>query len=90
MAAGQAPADGCQGGRTQSQIGVGSLVGGGGGSAEKPVGLVWFAAAQRGADPAASERRFGGIGRGAVRLATVATALDLLDRLIDEPAQAVR
>jgi nicotinamide-nucleotide amidase len=71
-------------------VAVTGVAGPGGGSIEKPVGLVWFAAARRGGEPAATERRFGAIGRSAVRLATVATALELLDGLLDGAAQAGR
>jgi nicotinamide-nucleotide amidase len=51
-------------------------VAGPGGSAAKPEGLVWFAVA--GPDGVvAAERRFGAIGRAAVRQRSVETALDL-------------
>ena len=50
-----------------------------GGSAEKPVGLVWFARARRGAATVAREERFGDIGRSAVRLASVRAALEMME-----------
>ena len=50
-----------------------------GGAAAKPVGLVHFACARRGASTVAREERFGDIGREAVRLASVAVALELLE-----------
>ena len=51
-------------------------VAGPGGSEAKPEGLVWFAIAT--ADATRAERReFGAIGRAAVRLRSVETALDL-------------
>ena len=59
-------------------VSVTGIAGPGGGSAEKPVGLVHFACAARGGGAAASERRFGDLGRSAVRLASVAHALELL------------
>lgn len=58
-------------------VSVTGIAGPGGGSVEKPVGLVHFAAA----GPAGlthAERRFGDIGREAVRLESVRTALALL------------
>ncbi len=62
-------------------VAVTGIAGPGGGSAEKPVGLVHFAAA----GPAGLihvERRFGDIGREAVRLESVRAALRLLlDRI---------
>lgn len=58
-------------------VSVTGVAGPGGGSAEKPVGLVHFAAAgPRGT--VHLERRFGDIGRDAVRLESVRVALDLL------------
>lgn len=65
----------------QVSVAVTGIAGPGGGSADKPVGLVHFAAAgPRGLVHV--ERRFGDIGREAVRLGSVRVALDLLlDRL---------
>jgi nicotinamide-nucleotide amidase len=54
------------------------LAGPGGGSADKPVGLVHLALARRGGDTAHRECRFGDIGRTQVRLAAVAAALELV------------
>ena len=59
-------------------VAVTGIAGPGGGTAEKPVGLVWFALARRGAGVETVEKRFGGLGRSAVRLKAVETALDLL------------
>jgi nicotinamide-nucleotide amidase len=50
-----------------------------GGTAEKPVGLVWFACARRGAETVAREERFGDVGRANVRLAAVSVALEMLE-----------
>ena len=61
----------------QVSVAVTGIAGPGGGSPDKPVGLVHFAAA----GPSGLihvERRFGDIGREAVRLASVRVALDLL------------
>jgi nicotinamide-nucleotide amidase len=49
----------------------------GGGSAEKPVGLVHFAAARKGQPTVHLEQRFGDLGRTAIRLGSVRAALDL-------------
>jgi nicotinamide-nucleotide amidase len=61
-------------------VAVTGIAGPGGGSAEKPVGLVHFAAARRGGPVLHQECRFGDIGRGAVRLASVRVALQLVSR----------
>ena len=65
----------------QVSVAVTGIAGPGGGTADKPVGLVHFAAA--GPEGLVHvERRFGDIGREAVRLASVRVALDLLlDRI---------
>jgi nicotinamide-nucleotide amidase len=57
------------------------IAGPGGGSAEKPVGLVHFAAARRDGRLVHRVERFGEIGREAVRLRSVAEALDMLAEL---------
>lgn len=59
-------------------IAVTGVAGPGGGSAEKPVGLVHLATARRGGTTEHREIRLGDIGRTDVRLRTVAVALDLL------------
>ncbi len=59
-------------------VAVTGIAGPGGGTPQKPVGLVWFGVASRGRPATAVERRFGDLGRGAVRLAAVKTALTLL------------
>jgi nicotinamide-nucleotide amidase len=59
------------------------IAGPGGGNAQKPVGLVHFAAIRRGAPPISEERRFGDIGRNAVREASVAVLLAMLQNLLD-------
>ena len=65
----------------QVSVAVTGIAGPGGGSTDKPVGLVHFAAA--GPDGLIhAERRFGDIGRAAVRQAAVRVALELLlDRI---------
>ncbi|SON55860.1 Nicotinamide-nucleotide amidohydrolase PncC [Hartmannibacter diazotrophicus] len=60
-------------------VSVTGIAGPGGGSAEKPVGLVHFATARRGAETLHHVEKFGDIGRRMVRLRTVAVALTLLE-----------
>ena len=62
-------------------VAVTGIAGPGGGSAEKPVGLVHVAAARKGGKTLHRECRFGDIGREAVRIATVDTALEMLSAL---------
>jgi nicotinamide-nucleotide amidase len=59
-------------------IAVTGIAGPGGGTEEKPVGLVHLAAARTGHETLHREMRYGDIGRNAVRLATVRTALEML------------
>jgi nicotinamide-nucleotide amidase len=58
-------------------VAVTGIAGPEGGSPDKPVGLVWFALAQRTAPPLAAQHRFAG-DRDAIRRAAVATALRLV------------
>jgi len=60
-------------------VAVTGIAGPDGGTATKPVGLVHFAAARRGGEPNGLERRFGPLSRGAIRLAAVETALEMLE-----------
>ena len=66
--------------RSQAGVAVSitGVAGPGGGTAAKPVGLVWFALAQAGRDTRTVERRFGEVGRAKVRALSVETALTLL------------
>ncbi len=59
-------------------VSVTGVAGPGGGSAEKPVGLVHVAVALAAGPVLHREMRFGPIGRQAIRLASVRTALELL------------
>ncbi len=59
-------------------VAVTGIAGPGGGTEEKPVGLVHLAAARTGHPTIHREMRYGDIGRSAVRLATVRTALEML------------
>ena len=62
-------------------VAITGIAGPGGGSKDKPVGLVYFAAASRDGRRLARSRHFGKIGRRRVRLNSVAEALTLLQRL---------
>jgi nicotinamide-nucleotide amidase len=63
-------------------VAVTGIAGPGGGSPDKPVGLVHFAAARTGRATFHQEMRFGDIGREAVRLASVRVALELLAEVL--------
>ena len=63
-------------------VAITGIAGPGGGSVEKPVGLVHFASAVKGQDTRAFEKRFGSITRDAIRHGAVHAALHaLLSRL---------
>ena len=62
-------------------VAVTGIAGPGGGSAEKPVGLVHFAAAARDGRCFHREKRYGDIGRSPVRTHAVAEALAMLELL---------
>ena len=64
--------------RASASVSITGVAGPGGGSAEKPVGLVHFAAVGPSGVVVHVERRFGDIGREAVRLESVRVALALL------------
>jgi nicotinamide-nucleotide amidase len=66
--------------RADVAVSITGIAGPSGGGAEKPVGLVHFACAARAGSLIAVERRFGDIGRAAIRMASVAQALELLER----------
>jgi len=65
--------------RADIAVSVTGIAGPDGGTAAKPVGLVHFACARRGAPTVAREERFGDIGREGVRLASVRVGLELLE-----------
>ena len=62
-------------------VAITGIAGPGGGSAEKPVGLVHFAAAARDGRLIQREKRFGDVGRAEVRHWSVAEALAMLEEL---------
>jgi nicotinamide-nucleotide amidase len=72
--------------RADVAVSVTGIAGPDGGSPEKPVGLVWFGCARTGRGAVARGKRFGDIGRGAVRLASVAVALELLEAAASDRA----
>jgi nicotinamide-nucleotide amidase len=66
------------GSRAGLAVSITGIAGPGGGSVEKPVGLVHFGLARRGAATITVEKRFGDIGRDKVRAESVLVALGLL------------
>ena len=62
-------------------VSITGIAGPGGGSADKPVGLVHFAAATRDGHRLHREKRYGDIGRGPVRMRSVAEALAMIELL---------
>jgi nicotinamide-nucleotide amidase len=66
--------------RADFAVAITGIAGPDGGTTEKPVGLVHFACAQRTGAVVALEKRYGALSRAAIRLASVATALDLLEQ----------
>src|SRR4051794_40338340 len=68
-------------------VSITGIAGPGGGSADKPVGLVHFGAATRGGQIIRRERRYGEIGRGQVRAASVLEAIAMLRELAELQAR---
>ena len=64
-------------------VAVTGIAGPDGGTPEKPVGLVHFAASRRGGPTINKEIRFGNLGRGEVRRRSVLAAFALLNELLD-------
>jgi nicotinamide-nucleotide amidase len=67
--------------RADIAVAITGIAGPGGGTKQKPVGLVYFAAAHRDGRTLARKRLFGKIGRRRVRLRSVAEALEMLEVL---------
>ncbi len=66
----------------QLSVAVTGIAGPGGGSEEKPVGLVHIAVARAGEPTIHRECRFGDIGRGEIRLKSVEAALEMMEQLV--------
>ncbi len=64
-------------------ISVTGIAGPGGGSVEKPVGLVCLAAARKNGLVIGKTRKFGDIGRANIRSATIGAAIELLNSSIE-------
>ena len=73
--------------RADLAVAVTGIAGPGGGSPAKPVGLVHFAVARRGAPTRHAEHRFAG-DRSAIRLKAVRTALAMLEEEAGAPLSA--
>jgi nicotinamide-nucleotide amidase len=69
--------------RADVAVGVTGVAGPGGGTAAKPVGLVHFGLTRKGAATIHLERRYGDLGREAVRGGAVEDALGLLEQALD-------
>ena len=67
--------------RAHAAVAVTGIAGPGGGSEEKPVGLVHLTAKCRDGRILHREMRYGDLGRDGIRLATVRTALEMLAEL---------
>jgi nicotinamide-nucleotide amidase len=74
--------------RADISVAITGVAGPGGGTAEKPVGLVHFAAANRDGATIHRERRFGDLGRKQIRLESVAQALELLAEIAGVTARS--
>jgi nicotinamide-nucleotide amidase len=68
--------------RADIVISVTGVAGPGGGTDEKPVGLVYLTVLVRGRDPVTKECRYGLSSRSAIRMATVDEALGLIRQVI--------
>lgn len=68
--------------RADVAVGITGVAGPGGGTPTKPVGLVHFGLARRGFATIHLERRYGDLGREAVRRSAVEDALALLERAL--------
>lgn len=68
--------------RADVAVGITGIAGPGGATATKPVGLVHFGLARKGAATVHLERRYGDLGRETVRRRAVADALGLLEQAL--------
>jgi nicotinamide-nucleotide amidase len=67
--------------RADLAVSITGIAGPGGGSKQKPVGLVYFAAASRDGRRLTRRRLYGDVGRARVRLRSVVEAIGLLEML---------
>ena len=67
--------------RAHLAVSITGIAGPGGGTKQKPVGLVHFAAARRGGPLVARKKLFGAVGRSRVRQLSVLQALKMLESL---------
>lgn len=74
--------------RADVTVAITGVAGPGGGSVEKPVGLVYFAAASRGGALTHQEMRYGDIGRAEVRENSVLLALAILQEIAEQPSSS--
>ncbi|TNE59101.1 MAG: CinA family protein [Alphaproteobacteria bacterium] len=70
--------------RADVSVAVTGVAGPGGGTDDKPVGLVWIASARRNRDTLVQEHRFGELPREDIRLLTIEAALKLLMHQIED------
>ena len=70
--------------RADITLSITGIAGPGGGSAEKPVGLVFLGCAMSGRQPVVSRQDFGDIGRAAVRRASLVEALHMLQTAVNQ------
>lgn len=75
----------CARSRAALAVSCTGIAGPGGGSREKPVGLVHLACAMAGRDTLHLRQTYGNMGRNAIRLATLEDALRLVLRQLGEP-----
>ncbi|MGB6937012.1 MAG: CinA family protein [Xanthobacteraceae bacterium] len=71
-------------------VSITGIAGPGGGTKQKPIGLVYFAAARRGGKRLAQPRLYGNIGRSRVRAVSVLQALAMLETLAKDARRSSR
>lgn len=64
-------------------VAITGIAGPGGGTAEKPVGLVHFGASRRNGKTITREQRFGDLGRSEIRRRSILTALTMLEDMVE-------